>query len=227
MPADEQPAPYPQLPASYHDRFPTEIILVRHARSADVVPGTPEAFDPPLHPEGVAQAEALARRLRPKRIDAVYVSTLVRTAETAAPLAEPRGLEPVVLEGLREVFLGEGEGGVFRRWASEGGPVWDRFLASGRWDALPGAERDEDLRQRVVAAVDGIAATHEGGSVLVVSHGGAINAYLADVLGVERTQFTVIENSSVTLVRYGQGRRLLVTVNDVHHLYDPVLGALG
>jgi probable phosphoglycerate mutase len=207
--------------------FPTEVVLVRHARSADIVPGTPESLDPPLHHEGVAQAEALAERLRPKRLDAVYVSSLIRTHETAAPVLDGRDLTPVVRPELREVHLGEWEAGVFRQRAAEGGPEWQRFLETGRWDVIPGAESDADLRSRMVTAVDAIAADHDGGSVLVVSHGGAINAFLAGVLGIARTQFTAIENTGVTIVRYGHGRRMLLTINDTHHLYDPLIGLPG
>jgi 2,3-bisphosphoglycerate-dependent phosphoglycerate mutase len=207
--------------------FPTEVILVRHARSADVVPGEPESFDPPLHPEGVAQAEALARRLHPKTLDAVYASNLVRTQQTAAPVLDGRQLELVIRPDLREVFLGDWEGGVFRQKAVDGGPEWQRFLDTGRWDVIPGAETDAALRGRMVGAVDAIAAAHEGASVLVVSHGGAINAFLAEILNVPRTQFTAVENTGVTIVRYGQGRRMLLTVNDTHHLYDPLLGLPG
>ena len=207
--------------------FPTEVVLVRHARSADIVPGSPESHDPPLHPEGVAQAEALAARLRPKRIDAVYVSTLIRTHQTAEPILAGRDLEPVVRVDLREVGLGEWEAGVFRQRAAEGGPEWQRVLETGRWDVIPGAESDADLRRRMVNAVDDIAAGHEGQSVVVVSHGGAINAFLAGVLGVARTQFTAVENTGVTIVRYGRGRRMILTINDTHHLYDPLIGLPG
>lgn len=207
--------------------FPTEVVLARHARSADIVPGAPESHDPPLHPEGVAQAEALAARLRPKRLDAVYVSSLIRTHQTAAPVLEGRDLEPIVRPDLREVGLGEWEAGVFRQRAAEGGPEWQRFLDTGRWDVIPGAESDADLRARMVAAVDAIATAHDGGSVLVVSHGGAINAFLAGVLGIERTQFTAVENTGLTIIRYGHGRRMLLTINDTHHLYDPLIGLPG
>jgi 2,3-bisphosphoglycerate-dependent phosphoglycerate mutase len=223
------PRSFPQHPVGSIGSmgFPTEVILARHARSADVVPGEPESFDPPLHPEGVAQAEALARRLHPKTLDAVYASDLVRTQHTAAPVLDGRQLDLVIRPDLREVFLGDWEGGVFRQKAADGGPEWQRFLDTGRWDVIPGAESDAALRGRMVRAVDAIAAAHDGASVLVVSHGGAINAFLAEILGVPRTQFTAVENTGVTIVRYGQGRRMLLTVNDTHHLYDPLLGLPG
>src|SRR3546814_20869591 len=57
------------------------------------------------------------------RSDAIYVSTLRRTAETAAALAAALGVTPVVDPDLREVHLGEWEGGLFRQKIAEGDPI--------------------------------------------------------------------------------------------------------
>jgi len=57
----------------------------------------------------------------------------------------------------------------------------------------------------------------------VVVHGGVINAYLAATFGMTSSWFTLIENTSVTVVLAGAERHVLVAVNDCHHLYDPVV----
>ena len=79
----------------------TTILLVRHGESAPAHPDRPFPLvdghgDPPLHPHGHVQAEAVATRLRGESIDAIYVTTLQRTHQTAAPLAAAVGIEPVV-----------------------------------------------------------------------------------------------------------------------------------
>lgn len=219
------PVPQPGLfPA---ELYPTEVLLVRHGRSADVVPGSPESEDPPLHEQGVTQASALAERLAVKQLTAIYASEALRARDTALAVGRRLGIDVSVEPTLREVHLGEWEHGEFRRRAAVRDPHWVRFSESGRWEDIPGAERDADFRSRVVGAIDGIAAKHAGHSVLVVCHAGVINAYLAEVLGIARSTFTVIENTSVTLVRHGEGRRIILAVNDTHHLYDPVLGLPG
>src|SRR5437867_894578 len=88
----------------------TEFVLVRHGESAPARPG--EAFklvdghgDPPLDPNGQAQAERVAHRLAHERIDAAYVTNLRRTRETAEPLAKLLRLTPIVEPDLREVHL--------------------------------------------------------------------------------------------------------------------------
>src|SRR5690606_32785120 len=79
----------------------TQVVLVRHGESAPHVPGRPFALrdghgDPPLSELGRWQAEQVGERLKDEAITAIYVSTLVRTHQTAAPLAAHLGLEPVV-----------------------------------------------------------------------------------------------------------------------------------
>ena len=202
----------------------TEVLLIRHGRSADVVPGSPESADPPLHDAGTEQAQRLADRLADKTIDAVYASDLRRAVDTAAPLAEPRGLEVVQRRDLREIHLGEWEHGEFRRRAAARDPEWLRFAESGRWDLVPGSEGDEGFRRRVRGAVADAVSGHEGGIVAIVCHGGVINAFLCDVFGLEGSFFCAIENTSVTVVRVGPRGRVLTAVNDCHHLYDPVVG---
>src|SRR3954447_17880277 len=86
----------------------TEVVLVRHGASAAAVPGEPfetveGQSDPPLSPEGERQAQAIAERLAGEEFAGLFVTTLKRTAQTAAPLARLTGLEPVVVPELREV----------------------------------------------------------------------------------------------------------------------------
>ena len=97
----------------------TEIILVRHGESRAATPGEPFPLvdgqgDPELGPEGLVQAERVGERLKHLPISAVYVTTLRRTHETAAPLCAHLDMSPRIEADLREVHLGDWEGGVFR-----------------------------------------------------------------------------------------------------------------
>ena len=68
---------------------PTVVILVRHAEK-----GTTPANDPPLTEAGITRAKALAAALANMNVQAVITTELIRTRETARPLAEARGLRP-------------------------------------------------------------------------------------------------------------------------------------
>ena len=105
----------------------TEILLVRHGESRaasadDPFPLVDGQGDPELAAAGREQAQKLGQRLADHAIDAVYVTNLRRTHETAAPLCDVKKITPSVVSDLREVHLGEWEGGLFRIKAHEGHP---------------------------------------------------------------------------------------------------------
>jgi broad specificity phosphatase PhoE len=201
-----------------------EVLLIRHGRSADVVPGSPESADPPLHDIGVQQAELLAKRLGGKQIHAVYSSQLARAVQTASPLARARGLQVEIHVDLEEVRMGDWGNGEFRRRAAAGDPEWIAWSRTARWDGIPGGEGDDAFRARLAAVIDVLAAQHRGQTIAVVAHGGSINAYVAHLYGVHRSLIFSCENTSITAVRIGDHGPTIVTANDCHHLYDPVLG---
>ena len=139
--------------------------------------------DRPLTERGREQAQALADRLAHIELDAVYSSDLKRARDTAAAVAESQGLELQQLPDLREVDVGSWSG-LTRAEAEERFPE-----GFARWrEGYPGwkdGETYEAMTDRVLRAVDEIAAEHEGGRVLVVSHGGPIRAMHAAALGLD------------------------------------------
>jgi broad specificity phosphatase PhoE len=221
-PNSTQAVPQPTLRGP--EAHECEVLLIRHGRSADVVPGSAESADPPLHDQGVQQAELLAARLGGKHIDAVYSSHLARAVQTAAPLAASRGLTVEIHPELEEVRLGDWSNGEFRRRAAVRDPEWVAWSRTGRWDGIPGGEGDDAFRARVAGVIDVLAGRHRGRTIAVVAHGGSINAYLAHLLGIHRSLVLTVENTSITAVRIGDDGPTIVTANDCHHLYDPILG---
>ena len=97
------------------------------------------------------QAELLADRLQHEPIAAIYVTTLRRTHETAAPLARRLGLTPIEEPDLREVFLGEWEGGLFRRRAVANDPVFQEIFRAGALGRDPRRRAARRLRRAGLA----------------------------------------------------------------------------
>jgi probable phosphoglycerate mutase len=201
----------------------TELLVVRHGESAAFRPDDPFPLvdghgDPPLHPNGEAQAERVADRLAGEAIDAIYVTKLRRTAQTAAPLAEKLGLTPEVDPDLHEVHLGDWEGGLLRRKAAEEDPVYLQVQASEDWGHIPGAESFAALTDRCVRGVRRIHAAHPDQRVAVFVHGGVIGALLAHATGSRRFAFAGADNASIQhLVVSGDDWRLRC-YNDTAHL---------
>jgi 2,3-bisphosphoglycerate-dependent phosphoglycerate mutase len=204
----------------------TEVIFARHGASAPAVPGEPFPFDayghgdPPLAAEGERQAEALAERLAVEPLAGLFVTSLRRTALTAAPLAERVGLDPVVVPELREVHLGEWEGGEWRIRAATGDPLARRVLEQERWDLVPGGESPSSLAERVRTGVERVVSSVGPGALAAaVVHGGVIGEICRQATGSRPFAFVHSDNASITrLVVFGDGRWLLRSFNDTAHL---------
>ncbi|GAA4421962.1 histidine phosphatase family protein [Actinokineospora soli] len=204
----------------------TDMFLIRHGESAPAVPGQPfdrladGQGDPPLAPEGVAQAASGASRLVEAGIDAVYVTTLRRTVETAAPLLGKLGLTPAVEPDLREVHLGEWEAGVFRMKVAAGDPIVLRMVAEQRWDVVPGAEPDEVFTARVRAGIQRLHADNPGRRLAVFTHSGVIGCVLSLATGASRLAFSRSDNGSITRIVVDGPEWHVRSFNDTAHLAD-------
>ena len=204
-----------------------EILLVRHGESSPHVEGRPFSLvdghgDPELAPEGHEQAMLVADRLLAtgERIAAIYVTTLRRTRETAAPLAARLGIEPQVEPDLREVFLGEWEGGELRRRVIDQDPIAIAMFEAGRWDIIPGAEPDDEFRARVRRGIERIAAAHADEVVVVVAHGGVIGQAIKIAAGTHGFAFTGSDNASISHLVITPQRWIIRCFNDTAHLTE-------
>jgi probable phosphoglycerate mutase len=201
----------------------TEVLLVRHGESEPAIEGQNfELVDgqgnPALSPEGREQAELVGQRLAGERIDAIYVSSLRRTAQTAEPLAHRLSLTPTVDPDLREVFLGDWEGGLFRQKLVEQDPIAVRMHQDQRWDVIPGAEPSAAFARRVRAAIERIAAAHPDQRVVAVSHGGTIGEVLAQAAHSQPFAFAGADNASISQVVISKERWAIRRFNDTAHL---------
>lgn len=206
-----------------------ELYIVRHA---DALPDADEVaaggYDAQaLSALGRRQAEALADRLRAISLAAIYTSPRARAIQTAMPTSVSHQLEIQPVEELREVALGTLESDAMVGATPEEVSTLLRTrlreiatiaVSTGSWESIPGAETSTLLRARLTSAMDRIIATHPGQRVLIVSHAGAINAYLAALLGISQDYFFPTANTSISVVRAQDERRMLFSLNDIAHL---------
>ncbi len=161
-----------------------ELFIVRHA---DAIPGEDEIIPSgiydnlPLSHVGREQAQALAERLSKVSFDVIYSSPLRRCLETAAPLAERLGMIPTIVEGLKEIRLGnirplpddDKDLAALTKALQERQVDIVRMAGEvGNWDVIPDSEPSKAFRKRVVETLDEIARNHIGQRVLAFAHGG-------------------------------------------------------
>lgn len=203
----------------------TEIVLVRHGASVDAVAGAPFPLiqgrgDPELSAAGEAQAEAVAARLRSEPVAAIFVTPLRRTQRSALPLARAHDLEPVVIDELIEVSLGDWEGGEYRLRVAAGDPLVRLTFAEERWDRLPGGESGESLARRVRDGIERIVSLTGPDRVAVAFlHGAVIGEACRQATRSRPFAFVHSDNGSISRLVVGpDGIWLLRSFNDISHL---------
>jgi 2,3-bisphosphoglycerate-dependent phosphoglycerate mutase len=194
-----------------------ELLLVRHALPMTILQAEGPA-DPGLTPSGHRQAADLAAYLAGQHVDLLVTSPLRRAAETARPVAEALGLTPEACDDLAESD----------RYSHTYVPMEemrrDRRLAAAVAAAVADQphETREEFDARVCRATERVIEANPGRRVVVVGHGGVINAYLASILGLERDVFFEPRYASISRVLASRrGHRNIDTLNETHFLRPP------
>jgi broad specificity phosphatase PhoE len=193
-----------------------KLLLVRHAVPVDDARGRCYGrLDLGLSPEGEAQAAELVRSLQAVQLGAVVSSPARRAVATALPLAERRGLEVKILDGLGELDFGELEGKTYDEIAATRPELYAQWMAEPTSVQFPGGESYDDLRRRAEGAVADLREAYAGQCVAVVTHGGVVRAVVAGVLDVPPGRiFRVgVDYASVTVVEWIADEPIVQTLN--------------
>jgi broad specificity phosphatase PhoE len=208
----------------------TRLTLVRHAQQ-DYPEG--DEFDhslwdnPPLSGLGRVQAHAVAAVLGEEDVDVIACSTMLRAVETAEIIASPHGLKPIVRPELREIdSYREIPDGVNPQslvdpelWA-EREARWQRLVS---WDLMFFGESSAEFRARCVGAIDELLAENAGKHIVLISHGGVINALLGSILGIEEDMFFLPHHCSISSVVIHEDIRRVHSINEHQHLHIGIL----
>lgn len=201
-----------------------EIVVVRHGSSEGdsgnvVTVNRLEHADPALLPRGHAQAAAVAERLQAEPVSAIFASSLRRTQDTAAPLAEALQLPVRVSPYLHEVHLGDWEHS-FHAKAAEGASLIKRMFAEETWEVFPNSEPLASLSARVTTGMqEVIEAIEPGQRAVVFTHGGIIGEILRQTTSSRQLAFASSENGSISrLIVNGDSSWALRCYNDIAHL---------
>lgn len=183
----------------------TRLYMIRHGKPAATWGDQGADPDPGLDAAGRGQAEAARGALlalpeadRPRR---VLTSPLRRCRETAAPLADALGVEPLVEVAVSEIPTPSALS------ADERGP-WLRAAFAGEWRAITGDLDYDAWRAGVTEAL--LAAARHGEPVAVFSHYVALNAAVSAALGDPRVLAFRPDHCSITVFEAGEGGLRLV-----------------
>ena len=175
--------------------------------------------DRPLSDFGNEQARATAAYMRGKQVDVLYSSPLIRCTQTAAYLSDVLGVQPTIVEDLKEENYGILEGK--RDWWVEikKRPILITPYAIVRTtiSTITG-EPVWNFKKRVIAAWEGIKAENPSGSVAVVGHSGVLRNILMHEFNYKRNEIS-LTTSSVTQFEIGDdSTALMIDLNHNAHL---------
>ena len=182
--------------------------------------------DVPLSDVGHRQAQALARRLATKAVEALYSSPLSRALETARVVGGAIGHEPVLDSRLVELNYGAWEGRTFeeiKRDEPAGYQAWDADPASL---APPQGETGLHLIERVTPFLAEVGQRHPTGNVVVVCHKTLCRLLACHISGIPLAEYRrriPMENAALNIFEAVNGNWRVVALNDTSHLRDQVL----
>jgi probable phosphoglycerate mutase len=195
-----------------------ELILVRHALP-ERVENVDGVADPGLQPLGHEQARRLADWLAHEPIDRVVASPKRRAVETAEPLAERLDLKIEIVPGFSEIDRSSRHYIPVEEMRRENSPVWQALVA-GRWDEV-GYQDPREFQREVVAAKNDLLSRYPDERIVLVAHGGTINAIVSDLIGIDRMFFFEAAYTSISRVVRGMGDAYVIsTINETAHLHS-------
>jgi probable phosphoglycerate mutase len=137
--------------------------------------------------------------------------------QTAEPVAARLGLEPIYDDELAEFDRQSHFYIPIEELKEEKDERWDDLI-SGRWGA-DGEVDPATFKAVVVEAVERVIGANRGKTVAVVCHGGVINAYYADMLGLEFPMFFEPAYTSISRVLASSaGHRQVKSINEHAHV---------
>jgi alpha-ribazole phosphatase/probable phosphoglycerate mutase len=200
-----------------------KLLLIRHGQTDwNIARRFQGHSNVPLNEFGRKQAAALAERLSPQQVDALYSSDLERAFETAKMIVHLSGRKPDLHSDLRlrEINFGDWEGLSYNEIKEK----YPEALLARENDvyknAPPNGETLEQLTVRVQSMLDELYLKHKDQTVIVVAHGGVLQILLCCALKLKPTmywQFHLSTASISEIALYPDGA-ILNVMNDTSHL---------
>lgn len=189
------------------------LLLIRHGENEYVKNGRLAGRMPGVHlnEKGKSQAQAIAERLKPAPLKAIYSSPLERAMETAEPLAVAKGLAIIPRQGLLETDFGEWQGKTLKSLRRR--KLWRLVQGSPSMLRFPGGETFAECQLRIAQELQAIATLHKPKEMVAcVFHSDPIKLAVAYYLGMPLDNFQrlMIAPASITGLFLGEtGARLL------------------
>jgi len=176
--------------------------------------------DVALEPEGLRQCEAVARALAPQAVVAVYASPLERARASAEVIAKPHRLPVEIDPAFGEMAFGEWEGLTREEVAARFPAAYEEWRHAPHLVRIAGGETLSQVAERARGAVQALAASHTGETIVLVTHAIVTRLIVLDALGLgpERLWTVDATPAGITEIEYEPGWATVHRMNTLAHL---------
>lgn len=199
----------------------TRIMLVRHGYTYWNEQKRYQGFaDIAMNPQGIEEAQKLAKRLAVEPIDTIYSSPLQRARQTAEIVNQNFSRDILTHELLKEINFGDWEGLTFQQITKKYPELSRQWREKPALMRPPNGENFSDLQIRAITAFEEIHQQNKGKNVLIVSHGGLISVLICHILqiGIEGLWRFIAHNTGITILEERNEEMILSTFNEHSHL---------
>lgn len=200
--------------------MPTRLILIRHGITVWNLKKRYCGWkDVPLSAQGKKQVKALGERLKLAEIDKIFCSDRLRAVQTAGIIFPEKTGEKV--SGLREMNFGCFEGLTHDEILKRCPVLYRRWLKNPSCVSMPGGERLQDFKKRVLGSMRKIIAQNKNKTIAVVAHGGVISIFLLSLKKKQNSFWKYIPcAASLSIVEFRGKEAKIKTFNDTLHLNE-------
>ncbi|WP_188496235.1 histidine phosphatase family protein [Pullulanibacillus pueri] len=189
----------------------TKICMVRHGETNwNAERRLQGRTDIPLNAAGIKQAQACGRFLSQSEWDVVVTSPLGRAKQTAEIINIQLGLTILEMEAFIERGFGDAEG-----------MTYEEKLTTFSEQPIPNQESKEAVIARTMEGLQTLHQKFPGENILLVAHGGVINAILSTISNGETGKLR-LNNACLSTILYKNGQWEIESYNQVSHLSQTV-----
>jgi probable phosphoglycerate mutase len=209
----------------------TQFCLVRHGETDwNAAHRLQGHTDIGLNARGLVQAKQMARALKNIQLqfDVLYTSDLQRAAKTAQAIEELFETSAIPNAALRERHLGALQGLTTDEAPMREPELWRSHLSRDIEESLRDGESIRQFADRIKTALLAICKQHPGKTILLVSHGGALDMMyrIASNQALDAEKAVTVPNASLNWISHDGLTWKVNSWADTSHLEDLALDNL-